>query len=88
MALFIRVLGMLCVDATGFEVLGFMLGGTLPVNMFVVTTTAIIAELALLAPAMLTMMVAAVALIVQPVAPTPVGEKVLLTPQLFLQLAA
>ncbi len=47
---------MLAVDATGLEALVFVLGGTLPVVAFVVTATAIVAELALLVPAMLTMM--------------------------------
>ncbi len=79
-ALFIRVLGVLAVDATGLKVLVFALGGTLPVVAFVVATTAVIAEHALLALAMLTTMVAAIALIVQPVAPTLVGEKALLMP--------
>jgi hypothetical protein len=87
-ALFVQVLGLLAVDATGLEVLVFVLRGTLPVIAFVVATTAIVAELALLALAMLTMMVAAVASIVQPVVPTLVREKVLLTPYLFLQLVA
>ncbi len=80
MALFVRLLGVLAVYATGLEVHVFVLGGTLPVIGFVVASTAIIAELALLALAMLTTMVAAVALIVQPVAPTLVREKALLTP--------
>jgi hypothetical protein len=88
MALFVRVLGVLAVDGIGLEVLVFALGGTLPVVAFVVAMTAVITELALLALAMLTMMVAAVASIVQPVAPTLVGEKALLTPQSVLQLAA
>ena len=55
---------MLSVDAIGLEVLVFALGGTLPVITFVVAKTAIIVELALLALAMLTTMVAAVALMV------------------------
>ncbi len=83
MALFIQVHGKLAVDATGLEVLFFVLGGTVPVVAFVIA-----AELALLASAMLTMMVAAVALIVQPVTPTLVGKKALLTCISFLQLAA
>jgi hypothetical protein len=49
---------MLAVDATGLEVLVFALGRTLPVITFVIAATDIIAELALLAPAMLTTMVA------------------------------
>ena len=68
-ALFIRVLGMLTVDATGLEVLVFALGGTLPVVAFVVAATAIIGELGLLAAAMLTTMLAAVVSIVRPIAP-------------------
>ncbi len=79
-ALFVRVLGVLAVDATGLEVLVLALGGTLPAVAFVVAATAIVAELALLASAMLTTMVAAVASIIQPVAPTLVGEKALLMP--------
>ncbi len=59
-ALFVRVLGMFAVDATGLEVLVFALRGSLPVDAFVVTVTAFVAELALLALAMLTMMVAAI----------------------------
>jgi hypothetical protein len=58
------VLGALAVDATWLEVLVFALGGTLPVVAFVVAATAVVAELALLASAMLTMMVAVVVLIV------------------------
>ncbi len=88
MALFVQVLGVLAVDATGLEVLVFALGGTLPVIAFVVTATAIVAELALLMSAMLTTMVAAVALIIQPVAPALVREKALLTRILFLHLTA
>ncbi len=79
-ALFVRVLGVLAVDATGLEVLVFVLGGTLPVVAFALAATAIVTELVLLALAMLMTMVAAVASIVQPVAPTLVGEKALLTP--------
>jgi hypothetical protein len=75
MALFLQVLGMLAVDATGLEVLVFALGGTLPVVAFVVTTTVVIAELVLLALAMMTRMVAAVVSIVQPVAPMVVVDK-------------
>jgi hypothetical protein len=52
-ALLVQVLGMLAMDATGLEVLVFALGGTLPVIVFVVAVTAIIAELALLTLAML-----------------------------------
>jgi hypothetical protein len=63
------------------EVLVFALKGTLPAVAFVVAATAVIADLALLASAMLTTMVAAVASIVRPVAPTLVGEKALLVPQ-------
>jgi hypothetical protein len=63
-ALFVRVLGVLAGDTTGLEVLVFVLGGTLPVIAFVIAATGVIAELALLASAMLTTMVAAVALIV------------------------
>jgi hypothetical protein len=63
MALFVRLLGVLAVDATGLEVLVFALRGTLPVVAFVIAATAVIAELALLTLAMLTTMVAAVALI-------------------------
>jgi hypothetical protein len=51
-ALFVQVLGVLAVDATGLEVLVFALWGTLPV-VAVVVVTAIIAELVLLASAML-----------------------------------
>ncbi len=64
MALFVQVLGVLAVDATGLEVLVFALRGTLPVVGFVAAVTAIIAELVLHALAMLMTMVAAVALIV------------------------
>jgi hypothetical protein len=63
-ALFVRVLGVLAMDATGLEVLVFALGETLPVLAFVVAATAIVTELVLLALAMLTMMVAAIASIV------------------------
>jgi hypothetical protein len=63
-AVFVRVLGVLAVDATGLKVLVFTLGGTLPVVAFVVAAIAVIVELALLASAMLPKMVAAVALIV------------------------
>ncbi len=63
-ALFVQVLGVLAMDATGLEVLVFALGGTLPVIAFAIAATAVIAELALLVLAMLTMMVATVALIV------------------------
>ena len=80
MTLFIQVLGVLVVDATGLVVLVFVLGGNLPVVAFVVAATAIIAELALLVLAMLTTMVATIASIVQPVAPTLDGEEALLTP--------
>jgi hypothetical protein len=62
--LFVRVLELLAMDATGLEVLIFALGGTLPVVAFIVAATAAVAELALLASAMLTMTVATVALIV------------------------
>ncbi len=55
---------MLAVDATGLKVFVFALRGTLPVVAFVVAVTAIIAELALLASAMLTTLVAAVASII------------------------
>jgi hypothetical protein len=79
MALFVQVLGVLAVDATGLEVLFFMLGGTLPVIASVVAATAIIPELALPALAMLTTMVAAIALIIQSEAPMLVREKALLT---------
>jgi hypothetical protein len=61
MALFVRVLHMLAVNATGLEVLVVALKGTLPVVVFVVAATAVVAELVLLAAAMLTTMVAAVA---------------------------
>jgi hypothetical protein len=88
MALFVRVLGMLAVDATGLEILVFALGGILPVVAFVVIATAVIAELALLVLAVLRTMVAAVASIVRPVTPTLVREKSLLTCISFLQLAA
>jgi hypothetical protein len=77
---------MLAMDATGLEVLVFVLGGALPVIVFVVAATAVIAELALLALAMLTTMVAAVASIVRPVAPMLVGKKMLLMCISFLQL--
>ncbi len=77
---------MLSVDAAGLEVLVFAIGGTLPVVAIVVTTTAIVVVLALLASAMLTTMAATIALILQPVAPTLVGEKTLLMPYSFLQL--
>ncbi len=87
-ALFVQVLGVLAVNATGLEVLFFAFRGTLSVVVFVLVVTAVIAELALLALAMLTSMVATVALIVQPVAPTLVREKALLTRISFLQLAA
>ncbi len=80
MAFFVRVLSVLGMDAPGLEVLVFVLGETLPVVAFVVAAPAIIAELALLVLAMLTAMVAAVVLIIQPVAPTLVREKALLTP--------
>jgi hypothetical protein len=63
-ALVVRVLGVLAMDATGLEVIVFVLGGTLPVIAFVLAATAIVAELALLALAMLTMMVDVVVLIV------------------------
>ncbi len=63
-ALFVQVLGVLAVDATGLEVLVFALGGTLPVVAFVVAMTAIVVELVLLVLAMLMMMVATVASIV------------------------
>jgi hypothetical protein len=59
-ALFVQVLDLLAVDATGLEVLFFALGGTLPVVAFVVAMTAVIAELALLALAMLTTIVTTV----------------------------
>jgi hypothetical protein len=75
-------------DAIGLEVLVFALGGTLPVITFFVTVTAVIAELALFVLAMLMTMVAAVVLIVRPVAPTLVGNKAYLTRILFLQLMA
>jgi hypothetical protein len=87
-ALLVQVLGMLAMDATGLEVLVFVLSGTLPVVAFVITATAIVVELTMLASAMLTTMVTAVALIVQPVAPMLVGEKAFLMRILFLQLAA
>jgi hypothetical protein len=85
--LFIRLLGVLVMDATGLEVLVFALGGTLPVVAFVVIATAVVAELALLASAMLRTMVAAITLIVQPVTPMLVREKGFLMRILFLQLA-
>ncbi len=88
MALFVQVLGVLAMDATGLEVLVFALGGTLPVVAFVVAMTAVVAELALLASAMLRSTVAAVALIVPPVALTLVGKKEFLMHISFLQLAA
>jgi hypothetical protein len=61
---FVRVLGVLAVDATGLEVLVFPIVGTLPAVAFVIIVTAIIAELVLLVSAMLTMMVATIVLIV------------------------
>jgi hypothetical protein len=88
MELFVLVLGVLTVDATGLEVLVFALGETLPVVAFIVAATAIVAELALLGLAMLTTMVAAIASIIQPVAPTLVGKMMLPMCILFLQLAA
>jgi hypothetical protein len=88
MALFVQVLGVLAMNATGLEVLVFALGGTLPVVAFIVTATAFIAELALLASDMLTTIVAAVTWIVKSVAPTLVGEKALLTCISFLHLMA
>jgi hypothetical protein len=88
MALFVQVLGMLAMDATGLEVLVFALRRTLPVNTLVIAATAVVLELALLMLAMLTTMVATIALIVQPVAPTLVGEKTLLMRISFLQLTA
>jgi hypothetical protein len=86
--LFVLVLGVLTMDATGLEVLVFALGETLPVVAFIVAVTAIVAELALLGLAMLTTMVAAVASIIQPVALTLVGKMTLPMCILFLQLAA
>jgi hypothetical protein len=82
------VLGVLSVDAIGLEVLVLALGGTLPVITFFVAATTVIVELALLVLAMLTMMVAAVALIVRPVAPMLMENKAYLTCILFLQLVA
>jgi hypothetical protein len=66
MALFVQVLGMLAMDATGLEVHVFALGGTLPVVAFVLAATAIVAELVLLALAMLTTMVTTVTLVIRP----------------------
>ncbi len=84
-ALFVQVLVVLAMDATGLRVLSFVPGGTLPVVAFVVAPAAVVAKLALLASSML---VATVTSIVQPVAPTLVGEKTLLMPILILHLAA
>ncbi len=77
-----------CRECNRLEVPVFALGGTLPVIAFVIATTAVVAELVLLSSAMLMMVVAAVASIGWPVAPTLVGEKGILTRILFLHLAA
>jgi hypothetical protein len=58
------VFGVLAVDVIGLELLVFVLGGTLPGAAFVIAATAIVVKLALLVSAMLTTMVAIVALCV------------------------
>jgi hypothetical protein len=74
-ALLVMVVGMLAMDATGLEVLALALRGTLLVVAFVFNATAIVAELVLLASAMMTMMtiITVVASGVQPVAHGLVG---------------
>jgi hypothetical protein len=88
--LFVGVVGMLAMDATGLEVLVLTLGGTLPVVALVVAVTAIVAELVLLASAMMTMMTIVVIVLssVQPVAPALVKDVVYLALILFFQLVA
>jgi hypothetical protein len=59
-ALFVQVVGVLGMYATGLEVLVLVLGGTLLVVVLVVAPTAIVAELLLLASAMMTMTIVAI----------------------------
>ncbi len=85
-ALFVQVVGVLAVNTAGLEALALALRGTLLVIAFFVVTTAVIAELALLASTMMTMTLDVITSSVQPVALALIREMACLARILLLQL--